>query len=186
MTGQINSFSGDPASLLPSDWVEDVIIRPMEEVDLPTLEWDGEYTHFRRMYADAFKRQQRGFSILWVAELLDYGIIGQVFIQLICDRHELADGLYRAYLYSFRIKPPFRDAGLGGRMLAVLEADLKQRHYRQVTLNVAKTNIRARKMYEAHGFRAVAHEPGCWSYIDHEGNWQHVEEPAWRMEKTIP
>ena len=55
----------------------------------------------------------------------------------------------------------------------------------QAQLNVAKTNIRARKMYEAHGFRAVAHEPGCWSYIDHEGNWQHVEEPAWRMEKII-
>jgi hypothetical protein len=41
-------------------------------------------------------------------------------------------------------------------------------------------------MYEAHGYQAVAHEPGCWSYIDHEGNWQHVEEPAWRMEKAIP
>ena len=186
MTGQMNSNPIEPVINLPSHWMEDVIIRLLNETDLPALEWDGEFTHFRRMYADAFKRQQRGFSILWVAELPGYGIIGQVFIQLICDRHELADGLYRAYLYSFRIKPPFRSAGLGGRMLAIVEADLKQRHYNRITLNVAKTNTRAQKMYEAHGYRAVAHEPGCWSYIDHEGNWQHVEEPAWRMEKAIP
>ena len=75
MTGQINSFPVDPTSLLPSDWVEDVIIRPMEESDLPALEWNGEYTHFRRMYADAFKRQQRGFSILRVADLPGSSII---------------------------------------------------------------------------------------------------------------
>ena len=186
MTGQINSNPIEPVNDLPSHWMEEVIIRLLNETDLPALEWDGEFTHFRRMYADAFKRQQRGFSILWVAELPGYSIIGQVFIQLICDRHELADGLYRAYLYSFRIKPPFRSAGLGGRMLAIVEDDLKQRHYNRITLNVAKTNTRAQKMYEAHAYRAVAHEPGCWSYIDHEGNWQHVEEPAWRMEKTIP
>ncbi len=186
MTSQISTPPANQFTLPPNGWIRNVVIRQMQESDLPALEWEGEYTHFRRMYADAFKRQQRGFSILWVADLPGFGIIGQVFIQLICDRHELADGLYRAYLYSFRIKPPFRSAGLGGRMLAVLETDLKQRHYHQITLNVAKTNTRARRMYEAHGFRVVAHEPGCWSYIDHEGNWQHVEEPAWRMEKLIP
>lgn len=185
MTSQTSSAPVNPSTQLPSDWVKDVVIRQMEESDLPALEWEGEYTHFRRMYAEAYARQQRGYSVLWLAELPGVGIIGQVFIQLICDRPELANGLYRAYLYSFRIKPPFRSAGLGGRMLAILEADLKQRHYDQLTLNVAKTNTRARKMYERHGFRVIAHEPGCWSYIDHEGTWQHVEEPAWRMEKTI-
>lgn len=185
MVSQTSTQSpADPAQM-PPDWLNHVIIRRLEESDLPALEWDGEYTHFRKMYSDAFFRQQRGFSVLWLAELPGYGIIGQVFIQLICDRHELADGLYRAYLYSFRIKPPFRSAGLGGKMLTVLETDLKQRHFHHLTLNVAKVNSRARKMYERYGFRVIAHEPGCWSYIDHEGNWQQVEEPAWRMEKLI-
>lgn len=185
MTGLTDSPSRIDSGLLPPNWMKDVVIRTLKESDLPALEWDGEYTHFRKMYSDACIRQQRGFSVLWLAELPGTGIIGQVFIQLICDRHELADGLYRAYLYSFRIKPAFRSAGLGARMLAVLEADLKRRRFTQLTLNVAKTNNRARKMYERHGFRIVAHEPGCWSYIDHEGNWQQVEEPAWRMEKTL-
>lgn len=170
---------------LPGDWLSRVVIRVVEQSDLPALEWDGEYTHFRRMFAESFQRQQRGFSVLWVAELPGAGIIGQVFIQLICDRHELADGLYRAYLYSFRIKAPYRSAGLGGKMLAAVEADLKQRHFRSITLNVAKVNTRARQMYERHGFHATAHEPGCWSYRDHEGVLHQVEEPAWRMEKQI-
>lgn len=185
MASQTSTQSIAEPAQMPVDWLKDVVIRQLEESDLPALEWDGEYTHFRKMYADAFVRQQRGFSVLWLAELPGVGIIGQVFIQLICDRHELADGLYRAYLYSFRIKPRFRSAGLGGKMLSVLEADLKQRHFHHLTLNVAKINTQARKMYERHGFRVVAHEPGSWSYMDHEGNWQHVEEPAWRMEKII-
>ena len=77
----------------------------------PSLEWDGEYAHFRRVYQDAFNRSQRGLSVLWVAELPGSGVIGQVFIQLICDRPELADGTNRAYLYSFRVRPEYRSAG---------------------------------------------------------------------------
>lgn len=166
-------------------WFPRVIIRTLEERDLPALEWDGEYTHFRRLFADSFTRQQRGFSVLWVADLPGAGLIGQVFIQLISDRRELADGLYRAYLYSFRIKTPYRSAGLGAKMLATVEADLKQRHYQWITLNVAKVNDRARLMYERNGFRVVAHEAGRWSYVDHVGHHHQVEEPAWRMEKVI-
>ncbi len=169
----------------PVDWLSRVVIRVLEERDLPALEWDGEYTHFRRMFADSFRRQQNGFSVLWVAELPEMGVIGQVFIQLICDRRELADGLYRAYLYSFRVKPPYRSSGLGGKILDTVVTDLKKRHFHILTLNVAKTNLRARQMYERHGFQVVAHEPGRWSYIDPEGNRHQVEEPAWRMEKQL-
>ncbi|TLN15313.1 GNAT family N-acetyltransferase [bacterium] len=186
MTVQISESSVTSRATLPADWLSQVIIRTLEERDLPALEWDGEYAHFRRLFADSFHRQKSGFSMMWVAELPETGIIGQVFIQFICDRHELADGLYKAYLYSFRVKPAYRSAGLGGKLLAAVEADLKKRHFHRITLNVAKTNVRARQMYERHGFRVVANESGCWSYIDHEGNRRHVEEPAWRMEKSIP
>jgi ribosomal protein S18 acetylase RimI-like enzyme len=186
MIDQVPDSSITFDSIKQKDWVSRIIIRPLEEEDLPALEWDGEYTHFRRIFQDAYNRQRRGFSVLWVAELPEIGIIGQVFIQLISDRHELADGLYRAYLFSFRVKPAYRNAGLGGKMLATLEADLKKRHFHYITLNVAKTNQRARQLYERHGFRVIAHEPGCWTYVDHEGIPHRVEEPAWRMEKTIP
>lgn len=166
-------------------WLARVQIRQMAEDDLPLLEWDGEYTHFRRVYADAFNRFERGLSVLWVADLPGVGVIGQVFIQLICDRPELADGTNRAYLYAFRVRPEFRGAGLGTRIMQVIFDDLRRRGFRILTLNVAKDNPRARKLYERNHFRIVAHEPGRWTFQDEKGAWQTVEEPAWRMERRL-
>jgi len=173
------------SSTIQLPWIKNVVIRNLVSTDLPGLEWEGEFTHFRRVYAEAYQRALRGLSILWVADLPPKGIIGQVFIQLICDRLELADGQQRAYLYSFRVRPAYRSSGLGSRILQVVENDLRLREYEIVTLNVAKDNNRAQKLYERFGYRIVAHEPGVWSFVDDHGAWQQVEEPAWRMEKIL-
>jgi len=180
-------FSGNMETITSTQaaWLARVQIRHMVEDDLPALEWNGEYAHFRRVYLDAFERFQRGLSVLWVAELPGAGIIGQVFIQLICDRPELADGSNRAYLYSFRVRPEYRSAGVGSQIMQVVFDDLRQRGFRSLTLNVAKDNPRARKLYEHNHFRIVAHEPGRWTYQDEKGGWQTVEEPAWRMERRL-
>ncbi|MEW6503199.1 MAG: GNAT family N-acetyltransferase [Chloroflexota bacterium] len=171
--------------ILPKDWLETVIIRNVRKEDLPALEWGGEFTHFRRVYAEAFERAQMGYSILWVAELLEKGIIAQVFIQLICNRKELADGIRRAYLYSFRVHPDFRNQGLGSRMVRHVELDLIRRGFQVLTLNVARDNLNALRLYLRLGFHIVAAEPGVWSFVDDKGIRQTVEEPAWRMEKVL-
>jgi ribosomal protein S18 acetylase RimI-like enzyme len=168
-----------------ADWVKRVTIRPATAMDLPGMEWDGEFAHFRRLYADAYQREVNGTALLWVAELNGKGIIGQAFVQYVCDRPELADGWTRAYLYSFRIMEQYQRAGLGSRIMQVIENDLIQRNYRSVTLNVAKTNVDAQRLYFRLGYRIVAHEPGVWSYPDQYGAWHRVEEPAWRMEKKL-
>lgn len=162
-----------------------VRIRPLLESDLPALEWDGEYAHFRRLYAEAFQRMQKKLAAHWVADLPGAGIIGQVFIQLSCDRPELADGRNRAYLYSFRIRPAYRSQGLGTLILNTVENDLRRRRFRSITLNVAKDNYAAARLYQRVGYVIVAHEPGIWSYADDDGIWHHMEEPAWRMEKRL-
>ena len=172
-------------SKIDLSWLRTVVIRNLVSADLPGLEWEGEFTHFRRVYAEAYQRALRGLSVLWVADLPSKGIIGQVFIQLICDRLELADGQQRAYLYSFRIRPAYRNSGLGTSILQVVENDLRLREFKMVTLNVAKDNILAQKLYERCGYRIVAHEPGVWSFMDDCGVWHQVEEPAWRMEKYL-
>ncbi len=166
-------------------WLDQVIVRQVTESDLPAMEWDGEYTHFRRVYAEAYQRMRRGYTILWVADLPGTGLIGQVFIQLICDRPELADGDERAYLYSFRVRDVFRGQGLGSMMMEVVEEDLRQRGFLYITLNVARDNPRAQQLYLRRGYTVVAPEPGVWSYPDEKGVWHQVEEPAWRMEKTL-
>ncbi len=166
-------------------WLSQVNIRNVTEADLPALEWEGEFKHFRQVYANAYKRSQRGLSVLWVLELPGKGIIGQVFVQLTCDRQELADGIERAYFYAFRVRPEYRSTGLGSLLLETLEKDLFWRGFQRVTLNVAKENTRAQEFYERHGYQITAHEPGIWSYPDHNGEWHQVVEPAWRMEKQL-
>jgi ribosomal protein S18 acetylase RimI-like enzyme len=168
----------------PSDLAK-VSIRRMTREDLPALEWNGEFKHFRNVYKSVYHRMQQGGADAWVAESAQGEIIGQVFLQYMSDRPELADGWNRAYLYSFRIKPLYRSRGLGTRMLSVLEDALIARHYHHVTLNVARDNPDAIRLYKRQGFQIIAEEPGIWSYIDHEGQWQTVIEPSWRMEKKL-
>jgi ribosomal protein S18 acetylase RimI-like enzyme len=162
-----------------------VIIRQLRKEDLPALEWDGEFSHFHNLYADTYERMQRGLTVMWVAELPEKGIVGQVFLQLVADRPELADGWQRAYMFSFRIRPEYRNLGLGTKMEEALEGYLLEKRFSRLTLNVGKDNPDAERLYKRLGFQVVAEEPGVWSYIDEKGNWQTVREPSWRMEKLL-
>jgi len=168
-----------------SDYLSELNIRQAISSDLPALEWDGEYTHFRLLYRDIFQSAQHGEALLWVAELPDLGIIGQLFVQLNSSRKELADGFQRAYIYGFRIKFDFRGFGLGSYMLNFVETDLVKRGFRITVLNVARDNPEARLLYERQGYHIVAAEPGQWSYLDEKGRRCWINEPAWRMEKVI-
>lgn len=169
----------------PDIWINKVIIRPLIFSDLPHLEWNGEYKHLRQVYLNAYKFRNQGKNVLWVADLPESGIIGQVFIQLNSVRKDLADGFFSAYLFAFRIKPDFRNAGLGTRMFSVIETDLRKRDFREITLNVSKDNHHAIRLYERLGFEIVGFEPGEWSYRDHDDTLKHVKEPAWKMIKSI-
>ena len=165
------------------DPVRESSIRHLRKSDLNALEWGGEFTHFRELYKSAYKSFRAGRSVLWVVEIPGSGVIGQLFVQLVSGRKELADGKERAYIYGFRIKPEFREKGIGTRMLEVAEKDIFQRGFSTITLNVSRDNPDARRLYERTGYRVVADEPGIWSYIDHEGRMRQVNEPSWRMEK---
>ena len=165
--------------------ISQIRIRRLAYEDLPALEWDGEFIHFRNVYQGVYRRMQSGTAEAWVAESPTEGIVGQIFLQLDCDRPELANGWNRAYLYSFRIKPKYRNLGLGTRMLQTLQDYLVRRKFTRLTLNVARDNPDAIRLYERLGFQIVAEEPGIWSYKDHTGKIQTVEEPSWRMEKKL-
>lgn len=162
-----------------------VSIRQANKDDLPDLEWEGEYTHFRRLYADTFSQVQMGRAIMWIAEMNGSGLIGQCFVSLVGSRPELADGTTRAYIYGFRIQSQYRNHGIGSRMMKVIETDLKMRHFEQVTLNVSRDNRSARRFYERLGYAVIGTDPGDWSYIDDQGKRRDVHEPAWRMLKEL-
>jgi ribosomal protein S18 acetylase RimI-like enzyme len=172
-------------NFLESEMASSIIIRPLLKTDLPALEWDGEYLHFRNVFADVYKKVEKGTVKAWVAVSQTGEMIGQVFLQLSSDRRELADGWNRAYLYSLRVRQTWQNRGVGSRLLDVLEADLRKMGYSRVTLNVARNNQGAIRLYSRLGFQIVADEPGVWSYPDHKGVWRTVSEPSWRMEKKL-
>jgi ribosomal protein S18 acetylase RimI-like enzyme len=170
---------------LTHQMLSDLKIRHANRADLSAMEWNGEYTHFRRLYQDIFQSAVRGEAILWVADAPVETVIGQLFVQLNSARLELADGFYRAYIYGFRIKSLYRRFGIGTRMMEIAEADLIRRGYGLVVLNVNRDNPDARRLYERLGYEVTGAEAGIWSYIDERGKRRDVNEPAWRMEKRL-
>lgn len=161
-----------------------VTVREATEEDLPALEWEGRYQHFRRLYRHALSEAQRGRRILLVAEA-DGKIIGQIFIQLSSGRAELADGRTSGYLYAFRVRPDYRGQGIGTQLLEQAEHILQERAFKRAVIAVARDNLGALRLYEQHGYHQFAKDPGEWSYVDHEGQLRHVSEPAYILEKLL-
>jgi ribosomal protein S18 acetylase RimI-like enzyme len=169
----------------PAAWLHLLSIRQGKRADLPALEWEGEYVHFRRIFAEAYQSVDNRQAIIWLADLQGIGLIGQLFVSLKGNNLELADGSSRAYIYGFRVRPAFQNCGVGTRLMHTVEDDLVKRGFQWITLNVGRDNYRARHLYERLGYHVVKADPGNWSYIDHLGRRQDVREPAWRMEKKI-
>jgi ribosomal protein S18 acetylase RimI-like enzyme len=167
------------------EWVSQIQIRNAEERDLPALEWEGEFIHYRRLYSQIFQTTREGRALIWIAEWGEVGLIGQVFVQLASERFDLADGNKLAYIYGFRVKSAYRNVGVGSKILGFIEDDLFRRLYERATLNVAQTNRLALQFYLRHGYKIIGTEPGQWAYIDHLGVRREVNEPAWRMEKLL-
>jgi ribosomal protein S18 acetylase RimI-like enzyme len=165
--------------------LDSLIIRTLSEKDLPALEWEGEFRHFRLLYRQVYENSLQGKAVMWGAELGAVGIIGQLFVQLSSGKIELANGKTRAYVYGFRVRPQYRGQGVGTSLLSTVEADLKKRQYQHICLNVARENLAAQKLYANLGYHIVGAEPGRWSYKDEYGNEHEVNEPAWRMEKRL-
>jgi ribosomal protein S18 acetylase RimI-like enzyme len=171
--------------MISAEWLSEVEIRIGREEDLPALEWQGEFIHFRKLYRQVYQNACDGRASIWVAELERVGIIGQVFVQFISSRKELADGETRAYIYGFRVRPAYRGSGVGTQLLKQVEQDLQKRRFRWVTLNVSRQNLAAQRFYRRNGYQIVAAETGRWTYLDHNGKQREVDEPAWRMQKKL-
>ncbi|MGD8634148.1 MAG: GNAT family N-acetyltransferase [Anaerolineales bacterium] len=161
-----------------------VRIRPARESDLPALEWDGEYTHFRRVYHQALREAKRDRRLIYLAETSGE-VVGQLFIHLHSIWKNSFTGTQAGYLHSFRVKPRYRSQGIGSRLLDTAENALLDRSYRRAVISVAKVNARAQRLYTRHGYRVYSEDPGEWAFVDHRGNLNKISEPAFVMVKTL-
>lgn len=167
------------------DFIKDLHVRPAVESDLREMEWEGSYKRYRRVYLDVFERMLEGKAIMWVVDLPAFGLIGQAFIQFKMTDSSCANGSTRAYLHSFRVRPALRNQGIGTALMNFIEDDLTQRGFRELTLNVAKDNPDAIRLYQRLGYRVLKHISGSWSYFDENGNLQHEIEPGFRLIKSL-
>lgn len=161
-----------------------VTIRPAERDDIMKLEWYGTYASARNGIRRAFMEQAQGRRLMLVADINGFPV-AQVYLQFSASNPEIADGVHRAYLYAFRVIEHLRGCGIGTHLLAAAERELIQRGFSLVVLQVAKTNHAALRLYQRNGYQVIGEEAGIWSYIDHRGVTQNVNEPVWVMNKKL-
>ncbi len=175
----------DHSSDRPNDPPAGVTIRSIQEADLPALEWEGQYRHYRRVFQQTFQDMRQGKRLM-LAAATTHEIVGQIFIQLQgSNASALVDGRRRGYLYALRVKPHWRRRGIGRQLITAAEAELTKRRYQVAVIAAAKTNVVARRFYERLGYAVFSEDPGLWYYTDADGKQQRVEEPAWLLQKRL-
>jgi ribosomal protein S18 acetylase RimI-like enzyme len=162
-----------------------VTIRTGCEADLPALEWEGQYLHFRQVYRRAMEEAQRGLRVVLVAEV-EGQVVGQLFIQFRGSDIAGARGGRYGYLHAFRVRPSFRNLGIGTRLVAEAESILCARGCARAMIAVARVNPSALALYQRLGYAVTGNDPGKWSYLDHQGRVCHVHEPSYVLEKPLP
>jgi ribosomal protein S18 acetylase RimI-like enzyme len=160
------------------------LIRFAHEIDLPGLEWDGQYAQYRRVFRHTFAETLSGKRIMLVADAGQL-IVGQVFLQLSSADRQFADGVSRAYLYSLRVRPEWQGRGLGTRLIDAAEQELRARSFAVAVISAGKDNPRALQLYQRLGYRIFAEDPGVWYFVDVNGQPQSAEEPCWVLEKSL-
>ena len=164
---------------------DEINIRLLREEDLPALEWDGEYKRYRRIYREVFHNFQKGISYPLVAETAQDGVIGQVFLTR-KEPNPKFTALHRYFfLSSFRVKAQYRGMGIGSRLLELCEKHVLQHHLRDIYLNCAVSNHRARWFYLDHGFHVIRIDNSEWSFVNDEGFIVTEPQHAYLMKKSV-
>lgn len=161
-----------------------VRIRDLERQDLLALEWEGVYQRYRRLYKQAWREAARGNKLLLVAEV-EQEVVGQIFVQLNGHPADPLQKDHTGYLYSFRVKPAFRNQGIGSRLVGTAEGRLMDQGFTRAIIAVARENLQAQRLYRRLGFTYLIDDPGQWSYIDDRGHLKFVDEPAYLLHKDL-
>lgn len=160
------------------------VIRAANSSDLPALEWEGEYSRFRMLYRRAMNEARRGRRILLVADMAGT-LIGQIFVQLHTVPADPKRIPRTAYLYSFRVRPEYRNLGIGSTLVSEAEEALRQKVFQRALIGVAKENPRALRLYRRLGYELLTEDPGEWSFVDHKNRVQFIKEPTFILEKFL-
>ncbi len=154
----------------------DIVVRAAYHEDLSKLEWFGAYAHFRDLYQRTWRDHLANRRLMMVADLNGFPV-GQVWVDVTPHTY--------AYLYALRVMEPFQSLGIGSALIETAQIIARAKNYRVIQLAVERSNTGARRLYERHGFRIFTQRIDHWSYTDHHGNIQWVQEDVYGMEKHL-
>jgi ribosomal protein S18 acetylase RimI-like enzyme len=157
----------------------EVTIRLCRSEDLPALEWFGLFTAHREIIRSVYDSQERGESIMLVAEAQGFPI-GQTRIDL-TRKHADATGV----LWAVRVFPTLQNLGIGTRLMAVAEQLLRCQACAYAELGVEKDNPHAKRFYERQGYGVVGMVQGEYGYTTPEGVVTRVPTDQWILRKPL-
>jgi ribosomal protein S18 acetylase RimI-like enzyme len=118
-----------------------VTIRYCRRADLPALEDDGA---FGPMLMRTFDLARRGVMAMLVAGSGSV-VIGQIWIDFVRDHAG-------AVLWALRVRPPWRNRGIGRRLITAGERLAWERGCSWIEIEAELHNARARALYERLGY----------------------------------
>lgn len=160
-------------------------IRSIIDGDLESLCWGKLFRPYINLMKLSLYDHKMEKKVYLVVEV-NGKIAGQIIIDWRVLKDETkSDGVTRAYLYSFRVFPPYRSRGLGTAMIGFCEKYLTGKGFKAATIAVEKNNPRALKLYEKLGYKTYKDEDIEWEYLDDKGVIRKVKEPEWVMIKSL-
>jgi ribosomal-protein-alanine N-acetyltransferase len=134
--------------------MEEVTVRPMRSADL-TAVVAIEKASFAvpwtlATFAGLLKRDG---TRLWVAEAED-AVVGYAAVWMVADQAELGD---------IAVAEPWRRRGIGRRLLQTVLDGMADAGIAELFLEVRVSNIGARRLYAAYGFREVGRRRGYYA-----------------------
>ena len=128
-----------------------MLVRKLKVSEIPKLIELFKYKDVNEMIVENTKEIENG--VIDIFGLFDGDkIIGELRAKYISDDKRLAEKNKRAYLYAFRIHQKHQGKGLGNFLLEKVLESLEESGYGEITVGVEDDNLRARYMYEKHGF----------------------------------
>ncbi len=169
----------DAVTATPDTITLPVLIRPARREDLPELEWFGLHTHHREVITNAFRTQERGNGAILVAEVNGFPA-GQICIDFLRRR-----SLRRGTLWALRVFQPFRNQGIGTRLMEAAERAVLDHGFPEAELGVDRDNAGVLAFYDQLGYEPCGTERGRYSYRTPAGELVRVPIDQWILRKVL-
>jgi ribosomal protein S18 acetylase RimI-like enzyme len=107
-----------------------------------------------------------GRSAVYILEFNGLGVgSGALIFQ--SDDTDLGDGTTRALISNLIVNPEFQSHGFGTELLEFLEGEARGRGFAYATIGVDAVNVRARKLYERHGYVKLKDKTEAWGPVNY-------------------